>query len=88
MSEEKSLLAENIEILQQHRDEIALQVHLGTMEAKDEFENAKEKLEGLTREFNPIRDAVEESASNVIEGLKLTAEELLASFGRIRKSLK
>jgi SMC interacting uncharacterized protein involved in chromosome segregation len=88
MSEDKSRLKENIETLQQYRDELALQIHLGSMEAKDEFENAKEKLEDLTREFNPIRDAVEESASNVVTGLLLTAEELLGSFTRIRKSMK
>ena len=87
MSTEKTLIEETISKLKQQRDELALQIHLGAAEAKDEFENAKEKLDKLTADFEPVKDAVEESAGNVFAAMKLVGEEVLGSFERIRKSL-
>ena len=87
MSDEKSRIEETISALKQQRDELALQIHLGAAEAKEEFENAKEKLDKMTEDFEPLKDAVAESAGNVLSSLQLVGEEVLASFGRIRKSL-
>jgi hypothetical protein len=42
----------------------------------------------MTAEYEPLKDAVEESAGNVMASLKLVGDELLSSFERIRKSLK
>ena len=88
MTHEKNQIEEMISSLKQQRDELSLQIHLGNMEAKDEFDKAKSKLDKLTEEFEPLKDAVEESASNVFTSLKLVGEELLASFGRVRRSLR
>lgn len=88
MSRDKSQIEEMLSALRQQKDELALQIHLGNMEAKDEFDKAKTKLDGLTKEFEPLRDAVEESATSVFTSLELVGEELLASFNRVRKSLK
>ena len=87
MSQDKSTLTETISALKQQRDELALKIHLGKAEAKEEFENAKEKLDKLTKDFEPLKDAVEESAGNVLGSLQLVGEEVLSSFARIRKSL-
>jgi len=87
MSHEKSLLSETISTLKQQRDEIALKMHLAESEAKQEFEQSKEKLEQLSSEFDPLKDAVGESAENVVASLKLVADEVVSSFDRIRKSL-
>ena len=88
MSDEKSLPKELLAKLKQQRDELAVKIHLGTMEAKDEFEKAKHRLSELERDMAPVRDAVDESAKNVAESVKMVGEELLSSFDRIRKSLK
>ena len=88
MAHDKNRVEETISALKQQRDELALQIHLGNMEAKEEFEKAKEKLDKLTEDFDPLKDAVEESASNVLGSLQLVGEEVLTSFDRIRKSLK
>ena len=48
---------------------------------------AKEKLDKLTADFEPVKDAVEESAGNVFAAMKLVCEEVVGSFDRIRKSL-
>ena len=87
MSEEKDLLAETLSTLKQQRDEIALKMHLAESEAKEEFEQAKDRLDQLTAEYDPLKEAVGESAEQVTASLKLVAEELVSSFDRIRKSL-
>lgn len=87
MSHEKNQIEETISALKQQRDELALQIHLGSMEAKEEFDHAKEKLDKLTEDFEPLNDAVEESAGNVLSALGLVGEEVLNSFERIRNSL-
>ena len=85
---EKSQIEEMVSYLKQQRDELALQIHLGAADAKDEFEDAKVKLDKMTDELEPLKDAVEESASNVWASLELVGEEVLSSFKRIRKSLE
>ena len=87
MSQDKNRVEETISALKQQRDELALQIHLANMEAKEEFEQAKDKLDKMTEDFQPLKGAVEESAGNVLSSLQLVGEEVLASFARIRKSL-
>lgn len=88
MSDDKSRLENVISALKQQRDELALQIHLGAAEAREEFDKAQAKLAELTADYEPLKDAVEESASNVLASLQLVGEEVLSSFSRIRKSLK
>jgi chromosome segregation ATPase len=88
MSQDKDRIEKTISALKQQRDELALQIHLCAMEAKEEFDSATEKLNKMTAEYEPLKDAVEESAGNVMASLKLVGDELLSSFDRIRKSLK
>lgn len=87
MSRQRDLLTELISSLKQQRDELALQIHLGKAEAKEEWERVQAKLERLTADAEPLKDAVEKSAENVLESLKLIADEIKDSFDRIRKSL-
>ncbi|MCP4626265.1 MAG: hypothetical protein GY850_22560 [bacterium] len=69
------------------RDELALKIHLGKAEAKEEWEELEKKWEDLQDEHKPIIDAVDESAKNVGAGLELVAEELKNGYKRIRKLL-
>jgi len=87
MAIDKSQIEGTIDALKRQRDELALQIHLGNMEVKEEFDQAKDKLNELVDEYEPLKAAVEESAGNVWESMKLTGEEVLASFERIKKSL-
>jgi hypothetical protein len=87
MSDVKTRIEETISALRQQCDELALQIHLGKAEAKEEFEAAKAKLAKMTEDYEPVKDAVEESAGNVLASLQLVGEEVLDSFHRIRKSL-
>jgi chromosome segregation ATPase len=87
MTHEETPISELISTLKQERDELALKIHLGEAEAKQEFDLVTKKLDDLTREYDPVKDAVTESAEGVSESLKLVAEEVMSSFERIRKSL-
>ena len=80
-------LAELISKLKQQRDELALQIHLGKEEAKDELEALTGRLDELTRDYEPLKGAVEETASNVFDALKLVAGEIEDGFQRVRKAL-
>ena len=86
-SKDQDLVKDLISSLKQQRDEIALQIHLAEMDARDEFESAKSKLDDALVEYEPLRDAVDESAGNIWESLKLVAGEVKESFDRVRKAL-
>jgi len=88
MSDTKNKIEETISALKQQRDELGLQIHLGATEAKEEFDEAMQKLDKMSSEFEPVKDAAEESAENVLASLKLVGEEVMTSFDRIKKSLK
>ena len=87
MSDTRDFIAETISSLKQQRDEIALQMHLGKAELKDEWDKLQKRLDQLNDDFEPVKDAVGESAENVVESLKLVAGELKEGFSRVWKSL-
>ena len=84
---EKDQLAELISSLRQQRDELALRIHLGKAEAKQEWEELTAKLDELAKEYDPLKNAGEESAGNVLNAMKLVADEVGQGFERIRKTL-
>lgn len=88
MSGTKDKIEDTINTLKQQRDELGLQIHLGAAEAKEEFDEAMQKLDKMSSDFAPVKDAAEESTENVIASLKLVGEEVKTSFDRIKKSLK
>ncbi len=87
MTDKKSPTDELISTLKQHRDELAVKVHLGSTEVKDEWKRATDKLDEISRGYDPVKQAVSESVEDVTASLKLVAEEIMNSFDRIRKSL-
>lgn len=87
MSEERSTIKELISSLKQQRDELRLKMHLGNEEAKEQWEKLEEKFQQLTSDYEPLKTAVDETAEDVWESLKLVAGEIKTGFNRIRKSL-
>tara|TARA_R110002049_G_scaffold4601_1_gene31646 strand:- start:26533 stop:26802 length:270 start_codon:yes stop_codon:yes gene_type:complete len=73
--------------LKQERDEIKLQLRLGSMELKEEWQTLSDKLNALSHEYDPLKDAVETSAEEVWDSMKLVGSEIWDGFKRIRKSL-
>ena len=85
--EKKTFVAELISDLKQQRDEIRVRLHLGGQEAKDEWEKLDDKLNQLNHRFDPLKDAVGETAEDVWDSFKLVGGELMEGFKRIRNSL-
>ncbi len=87
MAVDRKRLEELINSLKRQRDELAVQIHLGKAEAKEQWEKVTAKLDELTKDYEPVKGAVEETADNVFDALKLVAGEVQEGFERIRKSL-
>lgn len=87
MSDDKSQLDQLFSTLKQQRDQLAVQIELGKAEAKDEWDKVTAKLDQLSQDYEPVKDAVGSSAESVFEALKLVAEEVQEGFQRVRKSL-
>ncbi len=87
MSDEKSSLDKLVSELKQQRDELRLQMHLASMEAKDEYERLSGKYDELSDQYEPVSNAVEETAENLLSALSLAAGELKVGFQRVHKAL-
>jgi chromosome segregation ATPase len=87
MTDEQSQLEESISRLKQQREELAVQINFGKVVAQEEWERLNVRLDELAKEYEPLKDAVEQSAGNVFDSLKLVADEVKEGFDRIRKTL-
>ena len=70
------------EELKQKRDELKLQIHLGSKEAQQEWE----KLEAKWDDFS-AKAKLEESAESVGSALGLLGDELKQGYDRLKKAL-
>jgi hypothetical protein len=71
-----------IEEIKQKRDELRLQMHLATKEAKDEWEELEEKMEEFTANAK-----LDETGAGVGNALGQLGNELKLGYDRIRKAL-
>ena len=58
MTDQKSSLDDVVSKLKQERDELKLQMHLASMEAKDEYERISGQVDELSGQYEPVKDAV------------------------------
>ena len=65
------------------RDELALRVHLATMEARDEWD----EMEMKWREFSSQAE-MDRTAEGVADALTKLGDELKAGYDRIRQALR
>ena len=87
MTDQRSALDELIQSMKQERDELKLKIHLAEMDAKDEYDRLSRKFEELTSQYEPVSDAVKESADNLVAALMLAGEEIKNGFHRVRKAI-
>jgi hypothetical protein len=73
--------------LQNERDEITLKLHLASMEAKQEFEEAEDQWQHLKVKAAEIADESVQTTDEVIAKAKIVAEELKDTYYRIGKRL-
>lgn len=77
-----------INLLKTERDNLRVKVHLGSMEAKDEFEEAEQKWQKLKAKASDFGDNISESSNEMTSAAKLIAEELRETYSRIAARLK
>ena len=73
--------------LQVERDEINLKLHLASMEAKQEFEEAEKQWSRLKIKATEIADESVETSEEFITKAKIVGEELKDTYYRIGKRL-
>lgn len=88
MSEKRANLASVIEKLQQERDALRVNLHLASMDARDEYERLSRRVDELRAQYEPLTDAVGETAENVFSALGLAADELRRGLGRVREAIR
>ncbi|QDV23632.1 hypothetical protein Q31a_19350 [Aureliella helgolandensis] len=87
MNGQDKIVAELIRGLKHERDELKLQVHLASMEARDQLNELDDKLDQLDSRYQPLRTAVETSADDVWESMKLVGYEIRDGLKRVRETL-
>lgn len=76
-----------VEKLKMERDEINLKIHLASMDAKKEFEEAEKKWAHVKAKAADIADGAVETSEEVIAKTKIVGEELKETYKRIFKRL-
>jgi ribosomal protein S12 methylthiotransferase accessory factor YcaO len=76
-----------LEKLQVERDEINLKLHLASMEAKQEFEEAEKQWHRLKIKAVEIADESVDTSEEFIAKAKIVGEELKEAYYRIGKRL-
>ena len=75
------------EKLNSERDELKLKLHLASMDAKDEFEEAEKNWDKLQIKASEIADVSKETSEELIAKAKIVGEELKEAYVRISKRL-
>ena len=71
-----------VEELKQKRDELRLKMHLGSMEAKEQWDALEVKWEAFA-----AKAGLRETSEDVEEGLQLIGAELAEGYDRIKAAL-
>ena len=88
MEELKKIIEEKKAQIEQLRDEIKLQAHLGKEDAKDELEKLEQEYDSFLARLKPFTDEVGQTLGSTGEALGLAADELKAGYERLSKLFK
>ena len=73
--------------LEAERGNLQVQLHLLSMDAKEEWGELEKKYEQFKSKASVVAEVAEDSAGDVGEALKLVAEELREGYKKIRGSM-
>ncbi|MCK4842927.1 MAG: hypothetical protein KAT04_13785 [Methylococcales bacterium] len=73
--------------LKQQRDEIEVQIHLASMDAKEEWHKAEKSWGHFTDALGVISDDTKETSAELIKTTKVIGDELKETYNRISKRL-
>lgn len=85
----KDSLEETFEELKQKREELAIQVKLGSMEARDEWEELEEKMQDMERKWHQFQQEVDlsETAESIGTAMKLLGSEIKNGYRKLKDAL-
>ena len=83
----KEDLAALLEKLRTERDEINLKIHLASMDAREEFEEAEKKWRQLQTRVADIADEAMETSDEYIGKAKVVGDELKTAYRNITRRL-
>ena len=86
--EDRGALESLISTLKQERDALKVKMHLAGMEAKEEYERLSGKIDELSTQYDPVKQAVSDSADSVSAALSLAAGEMKNGFQRVRDAIR
>ncbi|HET9209932.1 MAG TPA: hypothetical protein VFR03_06020 [Thermoanaerobaculia bacterium] len=75
------------ESLAQLRDDLKVRVHLGEMDARDQWEKLEPKWWELQRKVAAVERASADTAKEIVTAGNLLVEELFKGYQRIREAL-
>ena len=87
MPRDRGTLDRAVDELKQIRDELELQLHLASADARNEWEKLETRWNELRGKLEVVGDAADETAGNVGEALDRVASELKKGYQRIRDLL-
>lgn len=76
-----------VQKVKQERDQVKLKIHLASMDAKKEYEEAEKKWGQVKVKASEIADDTIETSEEVIAKAKIVGEELKETYHRISKRL-
>lgn len=76
-----------LERLKTERDNLKLKLHLGSMEAREEFDEAEKKWQQLKNKAAEVADDAVETSEEYLDRAKVIGEELKEAYRRISDRL-
>ena len=74
--------------LKKQRDEIEVQIHLASMDAKEEWHKAEKKWGQFVDTLGIITDETKETSSEIFQATKIIGDELKEAYKRISDRLE
>ena len=87
MSGQDKILAELIRGLKHERDELKLQMHLAGKELQDEWQKLDDQLNELNHCYEPLRQAVAESAEGVWASMQALVARVEPAIAAVQRQL-
>jgi intergrase/recombinase len=73
--------------LKQQRDEIKVQLHLASLEAKEEWDKAEKNFDQFIDKVGIISDETKETGEDILHTTKVIGDELKTTYQRIKQRL-
>lgn len=87
MSEHEEKLKGLLQRLEQERDELKVKLGLAKLEAREEWQELEDKIQGLRGRLKVLKDEAGEAGSDVGAAFDMMADEVKEGFARLRKLL-